>query len=65
MTELEKFIKKSPKAPDVVSNLLDHAKKITHESRSFMEREGRPQPNDLTKYPGKMDHATVLCFQIK
>lgn len=49
---------------EMSSKLIEYARDITSKSRNFMEIEGRPQPNDLPKFPGKMDHSTVACFKI-
>jgi len=47
-----------------VEKLVSHAVALTQKSREWMETQEKPLPNDIIQYPGKMDHATVLCFQV-
>jgi len=49
----------------IVSRLLSYVKRTTKSTRQWMEMNPtQKQPNDFVTFPGKMDHATVLAFEI-
>jgi len=50
---------------NVVNKLLDYSMNITEVGRKWMEENnGKKLPPDYLKYPGKMDHATVVCLKV-
>jgi hypothetical protein len=63
MSDVLSKVKLSPAS--ITDALINHAIKITDPSREFMEKNsGKKLPDDYTKYPGKMDHSTALCFVV-
>jgi len=49
----------------VTRALIRHAVRVTSVTRSFMENNPtKRQPEDLLQFPGKMDHATCVAFQV-
>ena len=44
--------------------LMDHCLRVTQNQRHWMETETQKVPEDYKKYPGKLDHTTLLCFQV-
>jgi len=50
----------------VTQRLIDHAMIVTQNSRDWMDQNPTKKlPEDFTKYPGKMDHATCVCIKVK
>ena len=50
---------------NIVHKVLKHALETTKSSREFMEQNpGKRLPKDYHKYPGKMDHTTIICFRV-
>jgi len=53
----------------IVANMTEHCMRVTKTSRDYMEQRfrdnaaGKKTPLQTFKYPGKMDHSTVLCFR--
>lgn len=46
-----------------VPGLGEHCRRITQSSRDFMENsQFQKLPDDYVRYPGKMDHATIVTF---
>ncbi|KAM9964979.1 hypothetical protein ACTFIW_004776 [Dictyostelium discoideum] len=52
--------------PNEISNrILEHCWNTTVASRFFMENNaGKRLPEDYSKYPGKMDHTSIICFKV-
>ena len=52
--------------PEIISNtLLGHAQKATTAGREFMRTNPHLRlPSDYMRYPGKMDHTTILCVRV-
>lgn len=49
---------------EIVANLIAYCRFMTYTSRLFLETQrARRLPNDYLKYPGKLDHTTVVCFR--
>ena len=43
--------------------LPEHALTTTEPARQWLEEFDRRLPNDYNRFPGKMDHATCVCFR--
>eukprot|EP01126_Amoeba_proteus_P040307 TRINITY_DN4293_c0_g1_i10.p1 TRINITY_DN4293_c0_g1~~TRINITY_DN4293_c0_g1_i10.p1 ORF type:complete len:1171 (-),score=213.78 TRINITY_DN4293_c0_g1_i10:70-3582(-) len=51
---------------DLAAALLKYCVDLTSSSRKFMENfPTKPLPKNYLDYPGKMDHATCICFRVK
>uniref|UniRef100_A0A7S1VQY1 PPM-type phosphatase domain-containing protein n=1 Tax=Sexangularia sp. CB-2014 TaxID=1486929 RepID=A0A7S1VQY1_9EUKA len=61
---LASCLAKGSSPPQVVSTLLQHAAAVTTASRTFMETSGAALPDDYVRFPGKMDHATVVVTRV-
>lgn len=49
----------------ICSAITDHCFKLTENTRQFMIQNPNCRlPKDYTLYPGKVDHTTVLCYQV-
>eukprot|EP00727_Mastigamoeba_balamuthi_P000527 m51a1_g10471 hypothetical protein (490) ;mRNA; f:75543-77495 len=49
----------------VCEGLVEHCERTVASSREFMEANpDKRQPEDRVKYPGKMDHTSVICLRI-
>jgi len=46
----------------LVHTLIAHAKKTTEPARKWLIENERRLPKDYTRFPGKMDHTTCVCF---
>jgi len=52
-------------AAHIVQRFIDTSMRITESSRKFMnDFPNRKLPIDYVAYPGKMDHATVVCLTV-
>ena len=48
------------------TGLGEHCRRITQSSRDFMETNTfQKLPDDYVRYPGKMDHATMVAFRAR
>jgi len=63
-TLLAEFMLAAHSIEQFVEKLVSHTVSITQKSREWMETQDKPLPSDQIQYPGKMDHATVICFQV-
>ncbi|KYQ94484.1 protein phosphatase 2C-related protein [Tieghemostelium lacteum] len=63
---LENLLQGTSLPSEIANRLLDHCWNTTKTSRHFLETAEKKQklPNDYTKYPGKMDHTTAICFKV-
>jgi len=53
-------------AKRITKTIIDYCVKTTLSSRQFMENyPKRRTPEDRRVYPGKMDHTTCVCFEIR
>ncbi len=58
------------RSPPLAMNMTEHCMRVTKTSRDYMEQRfrdnaaGKKTPLQTFKYPGKMDHSTVLCFRL-
>jgi hypothetical protein len=52
--------------PSLITNkLTEHSLQLTKPARHFMEQNwNKKLPPDYAKYPGKMDHATCVAFEV-
>ena len=48
----------------LVEKLIDHCFNVTESARKFLEENNRKLPKDYQKYPGKMDHSTIVAFRV-
>jgi hypothetical protein len=65
MALLEEKLKGVTEPEVVVNKLLDHCMKVTEVGRKWMEDNGgKKLSKDFAKYPGKMDHTTVVCVKV-
>ncbi|KAF2072885.1 hypothetical protein CYY_005809 [Polysphondylium violaceum] len=63
-TLLSEIIQDSTSPKEIANKLIQHCWDTTVSSRHFMEtNNGKRLPEDYGKYPGKMDHTTVICFK--
>jgi len=69
----EEFVKKLIEEVDteeeldplhVVSSVIKNALNTTQNSRNWLEASDQRLPNDYTRFPGKMDHTTCVCFRV-
>jgi len=53
-------------APSLITGkLIEHAWTVTKAGREWMEQNpGKKLPKDYIRYPGKMDHATCVSFEV-
>jgi hypothetical protein len=60
------FAGSDPLGPQlIVDRLIDTVWNLTANTRSFMEQNpSLPIPGDFVNYPGKLDHAACVCFQV-
>uniref|UniRef100_A0A6B2L4G0 PPM-type phosphatase domain-containing protein n=1 Tax=Arcella intermedia TaxID=1963864 RepID=A0A6B2L4G0_9EUKA len=50
----------------LVDSLLDYSSNVTKERRNFLKKYPHRKPPKQSKaYPGHLDHATAICFEIK
>ncbi|GAM27002.1 hypothetical protein SAMD00019534_101770 [Acytostelium subglobosum LB1] len=62
---LESLLKNEKTPSQITHKLIDHCWTTTASSRAFMENNpGKHLPQDYVKYPGKMDHTTIICFTV-
>ena len=61
---LASCLAKGAEPAEVVATLVQHAASVTAASRTFMETSGAALPEDYVRFPGKMDHATVLVTRV-
>ena len=55
----------NPTVTSVVENWIEHAKQTTRISREFIEEDSsRVLSSNRKIHPGKMDHATCICFRV-
>lgn len=63
---MEKLLSEiDPQPRNIAKMLVAHAYKTTRNAREFVEANSeKPVPQDYQLYPGVMDHATCLVFQV-
>ncbi|KAN0037096.1 hypothetical protein ACTFIV_002428 [Dictyostelium citrinum] len=50
---------------EISNRILEHCWNTTVASRFFMENNaGKRLPEDYSRYPGKMDHTSIICFKV-
>jgi len=55
----------TPNAHEMVTRILDYSHTTTDSSRVWMQANPNQRlPSDYTKFPGKLDHTTCVCFQV-
>jgi len=53
-------------AKSIVSTLIAHVEQMTTNAREYLEANPRARvPSDHINFPGKIDHVTVVAFQIR
>jgi len=63
---LTQLIQSHTTPSDTVKVILDYCSETTKERRKYMKRyPNRIPPRDYKTYPGILDHATCLCFEVK
>ncbi len=63
--EMRRVVGSSKDVNDVAQSLISYCKNLTLSSRTFLEgSSGQKLPSNYKDFPGKVDHATCLCFTI-
>ncbi|KAK5577551.1 hypothetical protein RB653_002494 [Dictyostelium firmibasis] len=61
---LETLVADSTDPSEISNRVLEHCWNTTVASRFFMENNaGKRLPEDYSRYPGKMDHTSIICFK--
>jgi len=61
---LERLLQKAKTPLQITQDIINHVIACTTVRRAFLEREGKTPPKNYVLYPGKLDHATVVCFTV-
>merc|ERR1712137_1175832 len=55
----------SPCAEDMTNRFVDYCRKMNQPAQTFMqEHPGKRLPNDYARFPGKMDHTTMITIRV-
>jgi len=65
-SEIIKSLSKGKASPtSLAQSLVSHAWEITAKTRSYVENNAdKKLPSPSSKFPGKLDHATCICFAV-